>query len=501
MQNYVKEKHFITADDGRVKFKNRCEGDELDPEMSGNDNPIKQDPNKIVLEEDQIKIQRDLAISLASTDILSKGLHLCLEACLLVSGMDCGGIYLIDDISGSLNLIVHKGLTNHFVKSALTYDKDAKNVLVIKKGMPIYTSIRELDPSLLTQAQKHEGFRAFATVPLFEKTKVIGCINIASRYYDEFPKPSGIAVETIAAQAGVAIARLRAKEKLEASEEHLRSLMLNAELYGVYRLAISDTKPNKLKVVFASPSIGDIMGGINPDNFDSWFENIHVDDRERITKANLKAFQTLRFDEEMKIYHPRKKERRWIHAISRGIENEHGNLKYVNGIILDITKRKFIEETLAKNEKELESKTLKLESINTALNVLMRQREEDNTAMQEQIVSNVKKMVNPYIAMLRGCNHKERQSHLLDTLASNLNDIISPFSLALSSEKYGLTAKEILVADLIRQGIKTKEIAMLNSLSHKTVEVHRNSIRKKLGLKGKKVNLQTYLRSRIHQDP
>lgn len=459
--------------------------------MSGYDNPLKPGPKKIVLEKDQIKIQRDLAISLASTDSLSKGLQFCLEACLLVSGMNVGGIYLFDDITGSLNLMVHKGLTKNFVKSVLTYNKDSNNVLVVKKGKPIYTSIRDLDPSLLTQAQNYEGFRAFATAPFYDKTKVIGCINIASHYYDKFPEKSAIAVETVAAQAGMAIARLRTKEKLKSSEEHLRSLMRNAELYAVYRLAISEMSPNKLEVVFVSPSIVDIMGVTNPDNFDLWFEHIHADDKERIFKANLKAFQTFRFNEEMKINHPLKKEVCWIHAISKGIKNEHGNLKYVNGIILDITKRKLLE-------KELKTKTLKLENINTALNVLIKQRGEDNTVMQEQIVSNIKRLVNPYINMLRESTQNERQGHLFDTLESNLNDIISSFSLTLSSEKYGLTSKEMLVANLIRQGKKTKEIAVLNNISIKTVEVHRNSIRRKLGLNGKKVNLQTYLRSHIN---
>lgn len=465
--------------------------------MLGDDNSLKQKPKKNVPEKDQIQIQRDLAISLASTDSLSKGLHLCLEACLLVSGMDGGGIYLFDDITGSLNLMAHKGLPEKFVKSVLTYEKDSKNVSIVKKGVPIYTSHQELDPSLLSSAQKHEELRAFATTPLFDKTKVIGCINIASHYFDEFPETSGIAVETIAAQAGIVIAHLRAEEELKVSEDHLKSLMLNAELYAVYRLALSDTAPKKLEVVFVSPSIVDIMGVTNPDNFDLWFENIHADDRKRIAEANSKAFQTLRFDEEMKIYHPEKKEHRWVHAISKGIMNEHGNLKYVNGIILDITKRRVIEETLAKNEKELEAKTFKLENINTALNVILKQRDEDNTVMQERIVSNVKKVVNPYIGILREYTQDENQSYLFDTLESNLNDILSSFSFTLSSEKYGLTSKEMLVADLIKQGKKTKEIATLNNISNKTVEVHRNRIRRKLGLNGKKVNLQTYLRFHV----
>ncbi|MBW2176633.1 MAG: PAS domain-containing protein [Deltaproteobacteria bacterium] len=456
---------------------------------------LKQERKKGSFERGLMETQRALLNSLASTDNLSKGLHLCLEACLQVSDMDCGGIYLIDDTTGNLNLMAHKGFTEDFVNSFLTYDKGSKNTLMVMKGKPLYTLLRNLDTSLLTQVQRREGLRAFATVPLFDKTKVIGCTNIASHILDEIPISSRIAVETIVAETGIAIARLKAQKALMESEEHLRSLMLNAEHYAVYRLAISPTSPHKLAVVFVSPSIVNIMGVTNPENFELWFENIHADDKERIIEANSIAFQTLRFDEVMRIYHPQKKEHRWIHAISKGITNQHDNIKYVNGVIIDITKRKLIEEALAIKEKQLENKTHKLEEINTALNVLLKQREEDKIFLQERIILNVKNMITPYIDMLRKDSHNENQAHLFDALESNLNDIISTFSLTLSSEQFGLTPTEMLVADLIRQGKKTKEIAKVKNISCKTVEVHRNNIRKKFGLLHKKINLQSYLLS------
>jgi len=77
----------------------------------------------------------------------------------------------------------------------------------------------------------------------------------------------------------------------------------------------------------------------------------------------------------------------------------------------------------------------------------------------------------------------------------DIDDIISPFLRRMSSRYIGLTPAQIQVANLVRQGKRTKDIAGLLDLSLKTIEDHRKNLRKILGLRNKKANLRTHLLS------
>ncbi len=92
------------------------------------------------------------------------------------------------------------------------------------------------------------------------------------------------------------------------------------------------------------------------------------------------------------------------------------------------------------------------------------------------------------------------QAACLDVMAATLEDIVSPFLHQVSLEFLQLTPSEIQVANLIRHGKTSKEIAVILSLSHQTIEFYRKRIRKKLGITHKSVNLQTFLAAVKHLD-
>jgi len=170
-----------------------------------------------------------------------------------------------------------------------------------------------------------------------------------------------------------------------------------------------------------------------------------------------------------------------------------GNIVGAIESIRDITERKNDEEILRKREKDLELKRGELQDVNTALRVLLKQRDGDRSEMEEKILSNIKLLVLPLIEKLKSYSDPKVVS-CVNVIDSNLQDIISPFSYKLSSKFLNMSNKEIAVANLIKEEKTTKEITEILNSSLGTINVHRCNIRKKLGLT-KTQNLCAYLSS------
>jgi PAS domain S-box-containing protein len=187
-------------------------------------------------------------------------------------------------------------------------------------------------------------------------------------------------------------------------------------------------------------------------------------------------------------------------GIKIDVEFNAGTVEYQGkpaalAMVRDITERQQREQALREKDKELQMKANNLEEVNTALRVLLKRREEDKAELEEKVLSNVKDLVLPYLERLQKTSLDANQISCLSMLESNLDEIISPFSRRLSSKYLRLTPTEIRVADLVKNGKTTKEIAEFMNLSEKTIQAHRDNIRKKTGIKHKKTNLRTYLSS------
>lgn len=175
------------------------------------------------------------------------------------------------------------------------------------------------------------------------------------------------------------------------------------------------------------------------------------------------------------------------------LENDKREIVGFIGIIRDITHRIINKKSLQKANEELESKTVELEDTNTALKVLLKKRDQDNLELQENIYSNYELMVTPFLSKLKNRLGHGNQQNLLNIIETNLQEIVGPFAKKLSNPMVSLTSSEIQIATMIKQGFTNKEIAQTLNCSKRTIDTHRDNIRKKLDLTNKKINLKTFL--------
>lgn len=323
--------------------------------------------------------------------------------------------------------------------------------------------------------------------------------------------------------------RMQAEEALRQSEARYE-LATRAAQVGVWDW---DMQTNKFHL---DPNVKAILGYSDeeiPNDLEIWSRYIHPDDNQAV----MDAFQahidgkTPEFVFEHRMLH-KDGSIRWIMARGTAIQNSQGLPIRVIGTDTDITKlkqaekalresydeleqrvadrtvelaktneqlkkeieeRKQTEFSLKNREKELKNKTLNLKEVNTALKVLLEQRQTDKADLEERVLLNIKELILPYLEKLKTKDLRDKHKAYVDIIHSNLNDIVSPLMRSLSAKLIRLSPTEIQVINLIKQGKTTKEIAGAMNLATSTIDFHRNNIRGKFGIKNKKINLTSYL--------
>jgi PAS domain S-box-containing protein len=278
------------------------------------------------------------------------------------------------------------------------------------------------------------------------------------------------------------------EEELRKSEEKYRTL-LETTLQGCWLI-----NPEH-KTVEVNPSICKMLGyrpdeilGKTPFDFvDDENRKIFIDQFSKISVTAHRSYEiTLKKKNGQDL-------QTYFNATT--IRDESGEVQGSFAFISDITDIKQAEQRLKQREKELGIKNIRLKEMNTALNILLKKRDEDKTELEEKVMTNITELVLPYVAKLKNTGLNHRQEIFADIIQSNIEEIISPFAHKLSHKYLNFTPAELKVAYLVKQGLRTKEIAKLLNSSPETITRHRKSMRKKLKLTDKKSNLRTHLLS------
>ncbi|MRR14937.1 MAG: PAS domain S-box protein [Deltaproteobacteria bacterium] len=282
--------------------------------------------------------------------------------------------------------------------------------------------------------------------------------------------------------------RMLAEQKLQASDVLYRTIF---ETTGTaMSISEEDTMISLVNSEFEK------LSGAGKDYWQgkhSWKEYMHPEDVGR----SLRYHRDRRIDPDLapRVYEFRFLDRHGkIHDVLNTIAVIPETKQSVSSYI-DITDRKKYEQALIRREAELQEKSSNLEELNAALRVLLKQRDEDKTELEDNVFSVLNQLVMPYIEKLKKSPLKENEMNCIRAVEAHLKEVTSSFVRKLSAEHLKLSPRELQMAGMIKEGRMTKEIADLMNISKATVEIHRHHIRKKLGLKGKKTNLTTYLSS------
>lgn len=170
-----------------------------------------------------LELQFALGQRLSEEQSLERALQDCLDSAIHIAELDCGGIYLVDEERQEIRLAASSGLSQAFVASARAYPLVSEQGRLLRDGHAVYRPYYELTLPQ-TPATLAEGLRAIAIIPIFHEGALVSALNVASRHDDDIAAADRVALETIAAQMGSNIARLRRETALRVRELEMRAI-------------------------------------------------------------------------------------------------------------------------------------------------------------------------------------------------------------------------------------------------------------------------------------
>jgi len=182
------------------------------------------------------------------------------------------------------------------------------------------------------------------------------------------------------------------------------------------------------------------------------------------------------------------------------LKEERNLLEGVAQRIGEIAIRFIAEQELQENNKQLLIERKALQEVNAALRVVLSNIEAEKKRIYENMQLNIEKVIMPILHTLASAVAKNKLKYV-DLLKTNLQEITFPFTSRLLNHYRSLTPVEVDICNMIRNGLRTKEIAQLRGVSVATVNRHREHIRRKLKITNQQINLTTYLQSLLVQEP
>jgi PAS domain S-box-containing protein len=173
--------------------------------------------------ESLLNLQRDLALALSATNDLNRAFEIILDISTGIDGLDCGGVYLVDQEQRSVVLVCHRGLSEEFVASTSFFAEDTPEARAVFRGEPIFQSYEDFVTGIGARTVD-ERLRSLVVIPILHAGKTIAALNLGSHTALVMSPSARAAIIAIASQLGDSILRLRAEKATRETETNLNTL-------------------------------------------------------------------------------------------------------------------------------------------------------------------------------------------------------------------------------------------------------------------------------------
>lgn len=298
-----------------------------------------------------IRLQHDLSVNLSSATDIDAAMNYVLSESLKIEEFSAGCVYLSDRWK-NIRFLAHTNLSSVMTQRLPSLPQDKLRHAFFSALQVNYLRYHDFIHLLdvgYDEDLKHEDYQFVTVLPVIHDDEIISALVLFSQAYDRISRESREVLESVMAQLGGIIARLRTVDALVGSEERYRRLLDSATDYVV---SVVVTQGQPVKSYHGERCI--TVTGYSPEDFNRdpylWFNMVHHDDQYKVSELVRRVLSEESVTPlEHRIYH-KDGSIRWIrHTVVRRY-NPHGELTGYDALISDITQRKEAEILLIEQE-------------------------------------------------------------------------------------------------------------------------------------------------------
>ena len=197
--------------------------------------------NKIEQRTKELSALNAVVTTISQSLNLDKILNDALSKILTVMEIEAGVVHLLDEKTGQLVTMVHRGLSSKYAQEIKKL-KPGEGIAgrVVQSGEPIVVNDAMDSPQVTTMVGEKEEFQAYISLPVKWKNKVLGALSLASYLPNKFEPETVHLLSAMGEALGIAVENARAAQRLEEANkirEQLLEKLISAQEEERQRIA------------------------------------------------------------------------------------------------------------------------------------------------------------------------------------------------------------------------------------------------------------------------